>query len=108
MGIQAIQNRAGTTTPPLSRPARFDGVAATFKWTSVLRRCDGAPTMHAISENAASRQSLAAPSIALPYVAAVVERWESRTNRAEVELKRQVQDRRLNSITCKTIDTIEE
>src|SRR5262249_22566233 len=38
--------------------------AATFTRTSVLHRCDGAPTMHAISDNAVSQQSLAAPSVA--------------------------------------------
>jgi hypothetical protein len=56
--------------------------------TSILRRCDGAPTMHAISDNAVSQQSLAAPSIA--------------TYRAGV------QDGQLSSITRKTIDKIEE
>jgi hypothetical protein len=159
-----------------------------LKRTSVLRRCDGALTMHAISDNAASQQSLAAPSIAtygagetvlsaalttgrllilkegvvtvvmegveiikvtepgavfgelsawphtadvhvleeskfhvastaaplmqdpvaLPYVATVVECPEDSANCAQVELKRQVQDGQLSSITRKTIDEIEE
>jgi len=39
-------------------------LAATFKPTSVLPRCDGAPIMYAISDNAVSQQSLAASSIA--------------------------------------------
>jgi hypothetical protein len=48
------------------------------------------------------------PSSGLQFYATVVERPEGSANRAAVELKRQVEDRRLNSITCKTIDKIQE
>ena len=46
--------------------------------------------------------------VALLYVATVVERREDGANRAQAELKRQVQDGQLSSITRKTIDKIEE
>jgi len=46
--------------------------------------------------------------VALPYVATVVERREDSANRAQAELKRQIQDGQLSSITRKTIDKIEE
>ena len=56
--------------------------------------------------------STAAPlmqdSVAVPYVATVVQRREDSANRAQAELKRQVQDGQLSSITRKTIDKIEE
>ena len=43
--------------------------------------------------------------VAVPYVATVVQRREDSANRAQTELKRQVQDGQLSS---KTIDKIEE
>ena len=46
--------------------------------------------------------------VAVPYVATVVQRREDSANRAQAELKRQVQDGQLSSITRKTIDKIEE
>jgi len=52
--------------------------------------------------------SLVQDPIALTYAATVAECREGSANRAEVELKRQVEDRQLNSITCKTIDKAEE
>ena len=46
--------------------------------------------------------------VALPYVATVVERREDSANRPQVELKCQVKDGQLSSITCKTVDNIDE
>jgi hypothetical protein len=43
-----------------------------------------------------------------PHYATVVERREGSVNRAEVSLKREVENRRLTSIASKTIDKIED
>jgi hypothetical protein len=68
--------------------------------------------VHAMQESKFHVISTAAPlmqdPVALPSVATVVERPEDSANRAQVERKRQVQDRQLSSITRKTIDEIEE
>ena len=68
--------------------------------------------VHALEESKFHVVSTAAPlmqdPVALPYVATVVEGPEGSANRAQAELKRQVQDGQLSSITRKTIDKIEE
>ena len=46
--------------------------------------------------------------VALPYVATVVERREDSANRPQVELKCQVKDGQLSSITRKIVDNIDE
>jgi hypothetical protein len=108
-------------------------LATTFKLTSILRRCHGALTMHAISHNVAVSQQCAMFSELLawldqPYTADVPARRHSKfhvggtlgqltqepvaspysVNRTQVELTRQVQDGRRSSIVRKTIDKIEE
>ena len=60
--------------------------------------------VHALEESKFHVVSTAAPLMR----ATVVERREDSANRAQVELKRQVQDGQLSSITRKTIDKIEE
>ena len=69
-------------------------------------------TGQALEESKLDFVSTAAPlmqdSVAVPYVATVVQRREDSANRAQAELKRQVQDGQLSSITRKTIDKIEE
>ena len=68
--------------------------------------------VHALEKSKFHVVSTAAPlmqdPVALPYVATVVERPEDSANRAQAELKRQVQDGQLGSITRKTMDKIEE
>ena len=65
--------------------------------------------VHALEESKFHVVSTAAllmqDPVAVPYVATVVQRREDSANRAQAELKRQVQDGQLSS---KTIDKIEE
>ena len=69
-------------------------------------------TGQALEESKFHFVSTAAPlmqdSVAVPYIATVVQRREDSANRAQAELKRQVQDGQLSSITRRTIDKIEE
>jgi CRP/FNR family transcriptional regulator, cyclic AMP receptor protein len=68
--------------------------------------------VHALEESKLYVVSTAAPlmqnPVAVSCVATVVERREDSANRAQAELRRQVQDGQLSSITRKTIDKIEE
>src|SRR5262245_42555176 len=82
LGVDLFLYQQGldTTTPAGKAMFQMMGVFAEFEramiqervswWhhrrqaDSSFTRCDGAPTMHAISDNAVSQQSLAAPSIA--------------------------------------------
>jgi hypothetical protein len=77
-------------------------------WLGQLHTAD----VHVLEESKFHVASTAAPlmqdPVALPYVATVVERPEDSANCAQVELKRQVQDGQLSSITRKTIDESEE
>ena len=68
--------------------------------------------VHALEESKLYVVSAAAPlmqnPVAFSCVATVVQRREDGANRAQAELRRQVQDGQLSSITRKTIDKIEE
>ncbi len=77
-------------------------------WLGQPRTAD----VHALEESKLYVVSTAAPlmqnPVAVSCVAAVVQRREASANRAQAELRRQVQDGQLSSITRKTIDKIEE